>query len=138
MVLWPRWQDKVHEMGDGRLALTVPRRLHDGLLASAVSEGQNSLLDGIGLRTQQQHPHPQVEAFSGPCAAFVAVDYSGRRAMLEWWIQHRNSQNLHFSFANDSQHRLTKVLALGMEKEPESEHSRSSRWQGEEMNWTKT
>lgn len=125
-------------MGDGRLALTVPRRLHDGLVASAMSEGQNGLLDGHGLRTQQQHPHPQAEVFSGPCAASVTVDYSGRRAMLEWLIQHRNSQNLHFSFANDSQYRLTKVLELVMEKEPESEHSRSSRRQGEEMSWTKT
>ena len=128
MMLWPRGQYKVHQMSDGRLALTIPSGLHNGLLASARLQGVCFMLNGHGLRTQQQHPHPQAGAFSGLYVASVKVGCSGGRASLELWNLRRKCQCLRFSSGYDSQDQVMKLPDFEMEKVSETEYSRSSRW----------
>ena len=112
-------------MSDGSLPLPIPSRMHDCLNNPAsVLVGLRLARDEIGLRTQQQHPHPPALAVAGPCVALAVTGCSGQTRAMLWRLTLRQSFRSHRSaVGGDCLHRRRILTGLEMAKEFEKEGS---------------
>lgn len=85
IILGSRRQRKVHEMGNRSSPLPATGRLHSRLCSVSCQSSLRRETErkvGLGIRIQQQHPHPQAEVAVGPYVVFEATGCSLQPKML--------------------------------------------------------